>query len=505
MSKNIKIWIFIIIGVFLYSLVYIFITSNRGVKGVLYIELGKKESLRSILLERLYPPPSIWEISQALRIAKDDDRIKGLFLKLSILDYTWGEIEELRDAVLDFSQKKPSFAYIEYGRDREYYLASGCDTIIIPPLGILWVDGLSLLGMFYKRMWEKIGVDWMVIKAGRYKGAPEIYTKDRFSKETRENLEKILDDIFSVYIKDVSEVRGMRFDSIVDEGPYLVARDAKEKGLVDRIGYLEDILPKNRISVRDYIKRIEGRKIPVVEICGEIRKELAEKVIKRLRRLMDSDYKVVILRIDSPGGDVLSSDLIWREVKKLSQKKHVLVSCGGVCASGGYYIASGGDWITALPMSITGSIGVFTLIPKFEELYKKIGISFDVIKKGRHADFLHPGREMSEYERRKIQGFIEYAYEKFLERVSEGRGISLDSIGKIAEGIVYSGIEASRINLVDTLGGMDVALKKAGNILGEEKVIGYRYGKRWWRFEDIVNLSSHSSILYLLPIRFVID
>ena len=508
MSKNAKIWLGRILGVLVYACFCVFAmsSSRRGAEGILYMELGKKSDFKTALLERFYPPPSLWEVAQALGFAKEDEKIKGLFLKISLLDCAWGEVEELRKAILEFSEKKPSVAYIEYATDKEYYLASACDTVIVPPLGLLLVDGLSAQGMFQKGLWEKLGVEWKVIKAGKHKSAPEVFTRDKFSEEARKNLEKLLDDIFSVYAEDVADARKIPFESVVNEGPYLVIEKAKEKNLVDRTGYFEDVVPERKVKVRDYLKRIRGRRIPVVEINGEINEKLAEKVIKKLKKLEKSSYKVVILRIDSPGGDVLSADLIWREVKKLGEKKHVLVSCGGVCASGGYYIASGGEWICALPTTITGSIGVFTLLPRFEELYKKIGISFDTVKKGEHADFLFPGKELSDYEERKIQEFIDYAYETFLERVSEGRKIPLDSLRGIAEGIVYSGLDALRLGLVDKLGGIEVALDKAKEILGVKgRVIGYKYGRKRWAFEDILDFSSRFFILYLLPVNPVIE
>ena len=435
------------------------------------------------------------DILSSIRKAKENDDIRGLYLETTYLDSGFASLQEIRQALLDFRQSgKFVVAYSDAYTQGLYYLASAADHVLLNPQGMLQWQGLAAQPVFYKGLLEKLGVEMQIFKVGTYKSAVEPWTNTAMSDANREQMDAYLGSIWSQMTDDIAQSRHLTPDQLNDAADQLMmlqpAEACVERGLVDTLIYKNDIrnylkrladidedddLPvlglKEMINVKkNQPKDKSGNIIAVYYAEGEIDGLMtggmdginSEEVIRDLRQLKeDEDVKAVVLRINSPGGSAYGSEQIWHAVSQLKAEKPVIVSMGDYAASGGYYMACNADTIVAQPTTLTGSIGIFGQVPNTKGLTDKLGITYDVAKTNRYADFGGITRPMSEGERQLMQAYVERGYDLFLTRCSEGRGISKEAMADRAQGRVWSGTMAKELGLVDELGGLDKAIKIA--------------------------------------------
>lgn len=443
------------------------------------------------------------QISQALEKAAHDDRIKGVYLKLSMFNGGMASVEEIRNALIAFkdSSNKPVYAYGNQFDQKSYYLATVSDQVVVHPLGSVDFRGLGVEMMFFAKALDKLGIEMQVVRHGKFKAAVEPFMLEKMSDENREQQLVYMESLWNHMLQGISGARSISVDklnALADEiQTFNFGTAAVESGLVDAAKYKDEVLDDLRkiigdedakeipvISVANYVKVPAKRKskpfsrnkIAVIYASGDIGISMGSnaiigdqlgKEIRNARR--DSSYKAIVLRINSPGGSVFDSEIIWREVKLAAEEKTMVVSFGDVAASGGYYIAAAADQIVAQPNTITGSIGIFGMIPNFEELLNdKLGITTDVVKTNKNTDFISLTRPLTDYERNLLQKFIEDGYELFISHVSNGRNMTKEQVDKIGEGRVWSGENALEIGLVDQLGGLQDAIELAAEIEGIE-------------------------------------
>ena len=452
-------------------------------------------------------------VMKAIKKAKEDEKIKGIYIQGGILTgATPAMLEEIHDALVDFkSSKKKIVAYADNYSQGSYYLASVADSIVINPLGMLNWDGLASQTMYPKDMLDKLGVKMEIFKVGTYKSAVEPYMRSDMSDENREQLTVMQDEMWSRMKADVGKNRKLSVDklnALADSGmTFADVNIYKSSKLIDKTAYSDEVpqLIANTlgvdkddyhgISVDDLAssmsnepKGTSGNIIAVYYAYGTIVDEAAsglgagaeivgQKVSKDLLKLAEDDnVKALVLRVNSGGGSAYASEQIWHAVEKVKAKKPVVVSMGGLAASGGYYISSGANWIVAEPMTLTGSIGIFGMFPIAKELLNdKLGVHYHTVKTNEYADFGDFSRDMSEGEKRMLQGYVNRGYELFTQRCAMGRKVSQDSIKQIGEGRVWTGEHAKKIGLVDELGGLSAALEKAKTLakVDEYSVLNY--------------------------------
>ncbi|SEL58016.1 signal peptide peptidase SppA [Parapedobacter koreensis] len=448
------------------------------------------------------------DILKRIKAAKDDDHIKGIYLDLSVISANFASLQEIRDALLDFKESgKFVVAYSELYTQRAYYLASTADRVYVNPEGTLDFRGLASQTMFLKGTFDKLGIETQVVKVGTYKSAVEPYTLGKMSDANREQVASFIGSIYDHFISEIAASRKLNPDSlraIADQYAVRNADDAVNHGLADGKKYKDEILSElkglleisqdkdiSAITLTKYKPKTQlagssmRDRIAVVYAVGEIvggegGDEIigSERISRELRRVRrDDKVKAVVFRVNSPGGSALASDVIWREVELLKQEKPIIVSMGDVAASGGYYIAAAADSIFAQPNTITGSIGVFGLIPNLQGLYNdKLGITYDGVKTSKYADMLTTfDRPLTADERNILQLEVERIYDTFLQRVADGRGLSKAQVDSIGQGRVWSGQQALAIGLVDRLGSIEDAIaaaaSKAG--LGDYRIVTY--------------------------------
>lgn len=480
---------------------------------------------------------TVRDVTALLRAAKDDDRIEVLLIKAGMVeDVGWAKARELRQAFLDFKESgKPIIGYMETATDKDYYLLSCADSIVVPELGMLMADGLLVRVGFMKGTYGKLGIKWEDVKRGKYKAATEPYTREEMSEPFREQIDAMLDDIYGDYVDVIASARGMtveEFVSVVNKGPYLSARSALEAGLVDRIACLQTIEDElgigdkdnKGVGWQDYSTTLGtglvlgAKKIALVHAVGAITggkskdspwtgKTMGSATLSEAIRdaAENEQVEAIVMRIDSPGGSALASDIIWQAVADAKEKKPFIVSMGDVAGSGGYYIACGADAIVAQPNTITGSIGVLALIPDMEELFDKIGYNLETVKRGEHADFLSTDRPMEEWERETLDQFIQVVYDRFVNLVAEGRNKTYDEIDAIGQGRVWAGTSAKEIGLVDELGDLNTAVmiaKDKAGIPQDEEVQFVCYPKKKTLADLIIEGEFLDRISWLLWERF---
>jgi protease-4 len=450
---------------------------------------------------------------QRLDSAATDRHVKGMLLDLSGPPLSWAQLEELRDAVAKVrAEGKPVVAYLSGSPSNgAYYLASACDKVYLHPAGSLDLIGLSLESQFFAGALDLVGVKAQYAKRADYKSSPEQWTNTEPSDPAREQMNALADDLFDALTAGIAEGRGMESDAVVgliDEGPFTAA-EALEKGLVDELYYpdeledkLEGVFPKG-FELDDLYGAFpetsgwEHRKqVAIVYVDGPIVGGESQSpgllsggntgsstVVRQLRQAAeDSPVKAVVLRVDSPGGSAFASDEIWRAVEQLQEEgKPVVVSMGGVAASGGYYVAAGADAIFAEPTTITGSIGVYGGKFSLGELYEKVGVGYEIYGRGRKASMYSMSREMDPVEYEALDRMIEDTYDQFKERVATGRGLELDEVEEVARGRVWSGARAKEVGLVDELGGLQAAItyaKVEAGLDADEHIELIRYGSQ---------------------------
>ncbi|MEO0528510.1 MAG: signal peptide peptidase SppA [Bacteroidota bacterium] len=438
------------------------------------------------------------EILHAIKVAKDDDKIKGISINNNFILAGISQTQALRRALKDFKEGgKFVYAYGDFFLQKDYYLVSVADSIFLNPVGGMDFKGLSAEVLFYKDLQEKTGVKMEVIRHGKYKAAVEPYLSNEMSDANRTQISELINSLWGSMIAGISEGRNIDQESLNVIADTLGGRNpeyAKLTGLIDGAvhydeyeGYLKNILgieaddELNYVELADYIKIANKKKInsgnekiAIVYAQGEILygegspdiigQGIINKALRKARE--DEDVQAIVLRVDSPGGSALVSDIIWREIERTKEIKPVVVSMGDVAASGGYYIAVGADKIFAEPTTITGSIGVFGTVPNISELAGDIGINAEQVGTNKNSVDYSLFEPMSDEFRGIVQEGIEDTYQTFLTRVSQGRNISMAEADSLAQGRVWSGTDAVRLGLVDALGGLDDAVAEAASMAG---------------------------------------
>lgn len=432
------------------------------------------------------------DILKSIRAAKDDDLIEGILLEPGAISCGVGSLTEIREALADFrTSGKFVYAYSGAYTQGAYYMSSVADSIFLNPSGTVDWRGLAYQGLFYKRMLENVGVEMQVIKVGTYKSFTEQYTNEKMSDANREQAAALVGDLWTVLANSVSASRGIPVSLLQTAADSMLSLQPADSilalNMVDKLAYRDEVLNSIRqrmglskedkipsISTADYAEGLvaneEGDQVAVVYAVGEIDNGTtdgiqSDKLSKELLKLADdNDIKAVVLRVNSPGGSAYGSEQIWHAVDVLKQNKTVVVSMGDYAASGGYYISCGADAIVANPTTMTGSIGIFGVIPNVGPLAEKIGIDYDVVKTSEGADFPRVIASMTPIQQRRIQQYVNNGYELFTKRCSDGRQMNPDDLEKIAQGRVWSGSRALQIGLADTLGTLNDAIELAANM-----------------------------------------
>ncbi len=435
---------------------------------------------------------------EALDHAAADPRITALFITGNLQGAGPAQLRELREAIQRFKAKKPVLAYNLGWAKRDFYLAAGASTVFINPFGEMELNGLASEPMFFGAAFKKYGVEVQVTRVGKYKSAVEPFITDRMSEPNREQMQKLLNDIWGEWKDTVAKDRKKapaELQAIADDRGLLEAEEAKKLGLVDRVASYDEVL--------DELKKLAGKQakdkdfpqitlatyagIPAEAKAGKTRIAVlvaegeivngegkanqvgGDRLSRELRRLrLDDRVKAVVLRVNSPGGSASASELILREVALTKKVKPVVISMGHLAASGGYWISTYGDRIFAEPSTITGSIGVFGLLPNVKKLANEHGITWDSVTTAKLANPMTLTRPKNELELSLIQGLVDHIYEQFIAKVAESRKLTKEAVHEIAQGRVWSGQEALKLGLVDELGGLEDALKHAAKMAKAE-------------------------------------
>lgn len=488
-------------------------------------------NLNGILKDKAQPNPvleylglkeaneiALADILSSIRKAKENDKIKGIYINSGIFTAPYASLLEIRNELIDFKKSgKFIIAYSDTYLQGGYYVSSVADKVVLNPIGNLDLHGIASQRTFYKGLLDNLGIEIQVFKVGTYKSAVEPYILDKMSAANKEQVSSYANNIWNTILSGISKSRNIpveKLNEITDTLPLFLEPDLIVKNrLVDTLMYEKDI--KGYLATLVGIENTTALNIATIgnmkTVNFEDKKNYPDKIavlyaegsivsgnnsedindryyIKQIEKLKENkDIKAVVLRVNSPGGSAYASEQIWKAVADLKAVKPVVVSMGGYAASGGYYISCNASKIIAQPSTLTGSIGIFGMFPNVEGLTKKIGLTFDNVKTNKFSDFGDFSRPMKEDEKAILQKYIERGYDTFLTRCSEGRGISKDSIAQIAEGRVWTGEQALKIGLVDGLGGLDDAIKEAANLASLENysVTEYPRQKDFW--EEIIN------------------
>lgn len=456
-------------------------------------------------------PQSFTSLLTQLRKAKIDKRIGAVLLDIDFPGIGWGKAEELRDAIKDFrASGKPAYAYMEIGTNREYYIATAAEKIFLPPAGDLYINGFAAEATFYRGSLDKLGIYPDFIKIGKYKNAPDQYTEKQMSDAQREVINAILDDYMGRYTGAIAETRGKSVEdvkAIIDNAPYH-AGEALQQKLIDGASYRDQIYDelKNRLGYKeaDKIRTISGsqyREVPsdslglntgeriaVIYASGAITGGRSgsspvggetvgsDTMVKAINDAAeDTTIKAIVLRVDSPGGSALASDLMWRAIENAKAKgKPVVVSMADVAASGGYYISCNADKIVAEPSTVTGSIGVFMGKPVIKGFYDWIGVTNEYVLRGKNAGIFRETEKWTDEERAKMQDQTNKIYfNDFVPKVAKGRKKSDEEVNTLGQGRVWTGAQAKQNGLIDEFGGLEKAIelaKQLANIPAEKEV-----------------------------------
>ncbi len=446
-----------------------------------------------------------------LRKAKVDNRIGAVLLDIDFPAIGWGKADELRDAVKEFKTSgKPVYAYMEIGTNREYYLATAADKIFLPPSGDIYINGFSAEAMFYKGSLDKLGIEADVIQIGpKYKNAPDRYTRKEMSDGQREVINAVLDEYFTRFTTAIAESRSKSVEDVkalVDAAPYN-ANQAKSLGLIDDAFYREqvdnDLKAKLGYKESDKLRTIRGgeyREIPLDSLGlnkgekvaiiyasgainvgrssnGPLSGEMvgSDTIVEAVNDAAnDKSIKAIVLRVDSPGGSALASDLMWYALENAKAKKPVVVSMSDVAASGGYYIACNANKIVAEPSTVTGSIGVFMGKPVVKGLYDWLGVTNEYVMRGKNAGLFRETEKWTPEERAKmIEQTNSIYFDNFVPKVAKGRNKSAEEVNTIAQGRVWTGTQAKANGLIDEFGGLEKAIdiaKELANLPSDKDV-----------------------------------
>lgn len=437
--------------------------------------------------------PTVMDLLTDIGRAKDDKTIKGILLRIDSFDMGLAKTQEIREAISDFKQSgKSVIAFMEMGGNKEYYLASAADKIVLLPTGYLMITGLVAQVTFIKGTLDKLGVVADLEHIGDYKSASDLVTRESMSPAHREVVNSLLDDMYDQITSQIAKGRGWSQEetkSKIDMGPF-TAKEAWKADLVDTLLFydqVDELIKKEtgtkprRLAYQTYRKQCYHKyswaippKIAVIFATGSILSgesgrafligdymgsETISKAIRKARE--DKTVKAIVFRVDSPGGEGIASDVILREIILTKGKKPFIVSMSDVAGSGGYWISCAADTIISMPGTYTGSIGVISGKVSLEGLYEKIGFSIETVKRGKHADIFTTTREFNDEERKVIRRQIEEFYSEFVDKVAEQRGMSHGEVDAIAQGRVWTGRQAKENGLVDELGGLNLALAVA--------------------------------------------
>ncbi len=434
------------------------------------------------------------ELRTALRKAALDDRVTGLFLNVGMMAASPADFAELHRILDDFrDSKKPIDVVVTDAEDWNYYIASAGTKLVLNPASPVILAGPSFQLIYFGEALKKIGVDIDVVRAGKYKSAFEPLVQNQPSEPTLEEyhsmqkslVDHVIEAVAKSRGKDVATVRSWYTKSIY------TANEAKAQGMVDAIGYDEFVADADKtpeMTVGDYLSSTRRETdvheaggtagIGLIEAVGEI--NMTEKsgpssdegiaprsMTKRIRWAMENDdVKAVVLRVSSPGGSAIASDVIWNELKKLAAKKPMVVSMGTYAASGGYYISVPAKKLIAEPTTLTGSIGVIGMLPSFKPFEEKYGVSFHIVSSSDRRNMLNPGSKATPEDKALIDSTIDQVYQTFLSRVAEGRHMKIEDVAKLAQGRVYTGLQAKELGLVDDIGGIGLAFREAKKYAG---------------------------------------
>ncbi len=454
-------------------------------------------------------PQSLSSLLVQFRKAKADKRITAVMLDIDMSEAGWAKSEEIRSAIEDFrSTGKPVYAYMETGLNKDYYIATACDKIFVPPPGELFTIGLAADVMFFRGSLDKLGIYPDMYQIGKYKSAGDTFTQKQMTDAHREYINSLLDDLNGRFLDGIAKARKKSVDEVktlIDDAPYSAAK-AKELGLIDGAMYRDDVEKelKKRLGYGensdlhiarsgDY-KQIsqeslglnKGEKIAIVYAAGDITSGKSvfggegqetigsDSLVKTINEVRDDkSIKAIVLRIDSPGGSGLASDIIWRAIEAAKAKKPIVVSMSDVAASGGYYIACNANKIVAEPSTITGSIGVVGGKPVIKGFYDWIGVSNEYVLRGKNAGMFRESEKFSDSERAKFQEFLKQTYDDFTSKVAKGRGKEQTYIDSIGQGRVWTGSQGREKGLVDEYGGVDKAIelaKQLANIPADKSI-----------------------------------
>ncbi len=461
------------------------------------------------------PTLQLRTVIRTLKAAAHDNRIAGVFIKGDAAAAGFGPgyaiLKEVRSALDQFKASgKPVRAYLTYATTKNYYLASAADDLAIDPYGLIIMPGLSSQPVFFTGAFEKYGIGVQVTRVGKYKSFVEPFTRKDMSPENREQMQKLLGDLWGTMLGDIATTRQLKpaqIQAAVDAEGLIRPEAAKDAKLVDRIAYRDEIIDElkretgrtgatesfKQITIADYSRvakdtaespkkkggteKLPGHagRIAVVYAEGDIvdgeGDEAGEiggtRFARELRRLrLDDNVKAIVLRVNSPGGTASASEMIQREVRLTKKVKPVIVSMGTYAASGGYWISAYGDRIFAEPSTVTGSIGVFGIQFDVKKLANDFGFTFDSVKTGKFADAITITRPKTPEEMAVFQRMVDWAYDQFISKVVDGRKLKREFVEEIAQGRVWSGAEAKKLGLVDELGGLDAAIKFAATQAG---------------------------------------
>lgn len=465
------------------------------------------------------PSTGLNDILSAIKKAKDEENIKGIYIDAGVLSTDYATLQEIRSALEDFRKSgKKIIAYADTYSQGSYYLASVADKIYLNPIGMVDWHGIGAQPVFYKDMLAKFGVKFQVVKVGTFKSATETYTEEHMSDANRLQTKMFLDGTWKQVCNAVSKSRGISVDSLNRYADELLmfqsAESLVKRKVVDGLAYASDMkdIAKtqfgigkdddlNRLFVSDMTnvkeKQTSGEEIAIYYAYGDIVQSekvsllgggshciVSSTVCSDLKDLMDDDdVKAVVIRVNSGGGDAFASEQIWHQVMELKKKKPVVVSMGGYAASGAYYMSAPASWIVAQPTTLTGSIGIFAVFPDMSGLVTlKLGVKFDEVKTNRNSTFGNlMARPFNEEETAVMQQYVNRGYQLFRKRVADGRRLPVESVEKIAQGRVWLGADAIGLKLVDQLGGLNDAVAKAAKLakLGEYYTVDYPAPSSW--------------------------
>lgn len=460
------------------------------------------------------PDQSLTGLVMQFKKAKVDRRIKAILLDVNLSGVGWGKAEELRDAITDFrSSGKPVYAYLEFGLNKEYFIATACDKIFVPPPGELFINGLAADVIFFRGSLDKLGIYPDIYQIGKYKSAGDMFTQKQMTDAHREYINSMLDDLYGRYTTTIAQARKKTPEEVralIDNAPYN-AQQAKDAGLIDEAMYrdevekqLKTLLGQKETDTLAAVRGGEyrdvspeslglnkGERLAVIYASGTIESGSSQNspsgeqsigsdtVAKALNdAAADKTIKAIVLRVDSPGGSGLASDIIWRAVEQANAKKPVVVSMSDVAASGGYYISASAAKIIAQPSTITGSIGVVAGKPVMRGFYDWLGLSNEYVLRGKTAGMFRATEKFSDEERAKFEEWIKTTYYRdFIPKVAKGRSKDPEYVDSVGQGRVWTGAQAKDRGLVDDFGGLDKAIEVAKQLAkipadkGVERVI----------------------------------